>query len=78
MKMNKGAEGVDKQSLQYFEGDLKNNLYKLWNRMSSGGYFPPPALGVKIPKSDVGERLLGIPTVSDRVAQTVVKLVMNP
>jgi RNA-directed DNA polymerase len=78
VKANKGADGVDGQSLQDFESDLKGNLYKLWNRMSSGSYFPPPVKGVSIPKSDGGERLLGVPTVSDRIAQTVVKLLIEP
>jgi RNA-directed DNA polymerase len=61
-----------------FERKLGDNLYKLWNRMSSGSYFPPPVLGVPIPKKSGGKRLLGIPTVADRVAQTVVKLVLEP
>ncbi len=78
VKANKGAEGVDHQTMQGFEVNLKGNLYKLWNRMSSGSYFPPPVKGVSIPKSDAGERLLGVPTVSDRIAQTVVKLVVEP
>ena len=78
VKANKGAEGVDHQSIWDFEQDLKGNLYKLWNRMSSGSYFPPPVLGVAIPKANGKQRLLGIPTVSDRIAQTVVKMVMEP
>ena len=78
VKANKGAEGIDRQSIQDFDENLKGNLYKLWNRMSSGSYFPPPVLGVSIPKSGGGERLLGIPTVSDRIAQTVVKMVVEP
>lgn len=78
VKANKGAEGVDHQTMQSFERNLKDNLYKLWNRMSSGSYFPKPVKGVSIPKSDGGERLLGIPTVSDRIAQTVVKMVVEP
>jgi group II intron reverse transcriptase/maturase len=65
---------VDGQSIAEFETDLKSNLYKVWNRMSSGSYFPPPVLGVEIPKSDGGVRLLGVPTVADRVAQTVVAM----
>jgi RNA-directed DNA polymerase len=72
VKANNGAPGVDDQSLAEFETDLKGNLYKIWNRMSSGSYFPPPVLGVEIPKADGGVRLLGVPTVADRVAQTVV------
>jgi RNA-directed DNA polymerase len=72
---NKGAGGVDEQSLEQFEADLKNNLYKVWNRMSSGSYFPPPVRSVEIPKPHGdGVRLLGVPTIADRVAQTVVAM----
>lgn len=72
---NKGAAGVDGQSLADFESDLKNNLYKIWNRMSSGTYFPPPVKAVEIPKAyGGGVRVLGVPTVADRIAQTVVAL----
>lgn len=78
VKARKGAAGVDEQSIADFEIDLKNNLYKIWNRMSSGTYFPPPVLTVAIPKSDGGVRKLGIPTIGDRVAQTVVKLYLEP
>jgi len=74
VKANQGAAGVDEQSIADFERDLKGNLYKIWNRMSSGSYFPPPVRTVKIPKANGGERTLGIPTVSDRIAQMVVKL----
>jgi RNA-directed DNA polymerase len=75
---NKGAAGVDGQSIEDFEADLKNNLYKIWNRMSSGTYFPPPVLAVEIPKPHGGgTRILGIPTVGDRVAQTVVALTLE-
>jgi RNA-directed DNA polymerase len=64
---------VDGQSLEAFEADLKNNLYRIWNRMSSGTYFPPPVKAVEIPKvHGAGTRILGVPTVGDRVAQTVV------
>jgi RNA-directed DNA polymerase len=73
VKTNKGTCGIDEESIEDFELNLKDNLYKLWNRMSSGTYFPPPVRGVEIPKSDGSKRLLGIPTVSDRVAQAVVK-----
>ena len=73
VRANKGAAGVDGQSIEEFEKDLKDNLYKLWNRMSSGSYFPPPVLRVEIPKGDGRMRPLGIPTVSDRIAQQVVK-----
>ena len=70
---NKGAPGVDEQTLGEFETDLKNNLYKIWNRMSSGSYFPPPVKAVEVPKPHGGGvRLLGVPTIADRVAQTVV------
>ncbi|MGI3224204.1 group II intron reverse transcriptase/maturase [Streptomyces sp. GTA36] len=73
VKRNQGAPGVDGQSIEEFEADLKGNLYKVWNRMSSGTYFPPPVRAVEIPKQHGGgTRMLGIPTVADRVAQTVV------
>jgi RNA-directed DNA polymerase len=78
VRKNQGAAGVDGQSLGAFEKDLKNNLYKVWNRMSSGTYFPPPVRLVEIPKGNGGKRPLGIPTVADRVAQTVVKMVLEP
>ena len=78
VKANKGAAGVDEQSIADFEKRLKKNLYKIWNRMSSGSYFPPPVRTVKIPKANGGERKLGIPTVSDRIAQMAVKLKLEP
>jgi len=79
VKANRGAAGVDGQTLAAFEKDLKGNLYKLWNRMSSGSYFPPPVRLVEIPKGTTGQtRPLGIPTVSDRIAQMVVKLMLEP
>src|SRR6266849_762338 len=78
VKANQGAAGVDSESIEVFENDLKNNLYKIWNRMSSGTYFPPPVRTVAIPKKDGGERRLGIPTVADRIAQTVAKLYLEP
>lgn len=78
VKENKGAAGVDDESIADFERDLKNNLYKAWNRMSSGSYFPPPVRGEEIPKDDGGKRPLGIPTVADRVAQTVAKIYLEP
>ncbi len=78
VKANAGAAGVDKQSIADFEKNLKDNLYKLWNRMSSGCYFPPPVKAVPIPKKTGGERILGVPTVSDRIAQMVVKLIFEP
>jgi len=78
VKANRGAAGVDKQSLEDFERDLLGNLYKLWNRMCSGSYFPPPVKQVGIPKKQGGIRYLGVPTVADRIAQTVVKLYLEP
>jgi RNA-directed DNA polymerase len=78
VKANKGAAGVDEQSIEDFEKRLKKNLYKIWNRMSSGSYLPPPVRTVKIPKANGGERKLGIPTVSDRIAQQVVKSRLEP
>ncbi|MEV6057802.1 group II intron reverse transcriptase/maturase [Streptomyces sp. NPDC052107] len=79
VKANKGAAGVDGQSIEQFEADLKGNLYKLWNRMSSGCYFPPPVRMVEIDKpGGRGVRILGVPTVADRIAQTVVAMVLEP
>ena len=79
VKANQGAAGVDGQTVADFEADLSGNLYKLWNRMSSGSYFPPPVRRVMIPKDGgTGERPLGIPTVADRVAQEVVKRYLEP
>lgn len=73
VKANKGAAGVDGVDLETFEKDLQSNLYKIWNRMSSGTYFPPPVKAVEIPKPHSGgTRTLGVPTISDRIAQTVV------
>src|ERR1700704_1271909 len=78
VKANGGAAGVDQESIEVFESKLSDNLYKLWNRLCSGSYFPPPVKGVPIPKKTGGTRLLGVPTVADRTAQTVVKLVLEP
>lgn len=79
VKANEGAPGVDGCSIEEFEADLSNNLYRLWNRMSSGTYFPPPVRAVEIPKPHGGgTRILGIPTVTDRIAQTVVALWLEP
>ena len=78
VKANKGSAGVDGQSIAEFEEDLKNNLFKIWNRMSSGSYFPPPVRRVDIPKDNGKTRPLGIPTVADRIAQTVVKRYLEP
>src|SRR6185312_860121 len=77
VKANKGAAGVDEQSLGGFESGLRDNLYKIWNRMSSGTYFPPPVMAVEIPKASGGTRILGVPTVADRVAQTVAALALE-
>lgn len=78
VKKNRGSWGIDQQSIDDFEANLKDNLYKLWNRMSSGSYFPPPVRAVAIPKKSGGARILGIPTVSDRIAQAVVRMVFEP
>jgi len=78
VKANAGSAGVDKQSIAEFEENLKDNLYKIWNRMSSGSDMPPPVKAVAIPKKSGGDRLLGIPTVGDRIAQMVVKLEFEP
>jgi RNA-directed DNA polymerase len=77
VKANGGAAGADGQSVEDFEADLGNNLYKVWNRMSSGTYFPPPVRAVEIPKAGGGTRLLGVPAVADRVAQTAAALVLG-
>ena len=79
VKANKGAAGVDGQSITEFEADRDRNLYKIWNRMASGSYFPPPVKAVEIPKAGGnGVRVLGVPTVADRIAQTVAKLYLEP
>lgn len=78
IKANRGSAGIDEISIEDFEKDLKNNLYKIWNRMSSGTYFPPPVKAVGISKKNGGIRVLGIPTVADRIAQMVVKLCLEP
>lgn len=78
VKANQGAAGVDDETIEDFERKLKDNLYKVWNRMSSGSYFPPAVRTVPIPKKTGGERVLGIPSVSDRVAQMVAKLYFEP
>ncbi len=78
VKANRGAAGVDGQSLEDFDKDLVDNLYRLWNRMSSGSYFPSPVRFVEIPKSGGGVRPLGIPTVGDRIAQAVAKMALEP
>lgn len=78
VKANQGAAGIDEELIQDFEHKLKDNLYRIWNRMSSGSYLPPPVKTVAIPKTGGGERKLGIPTVADRVAQMVVKMHLEP
>lgn len=78
IKANAGSAGVDQQSIASFEENLKSNLYKLWNRLSSGSYFPLPVKAIPIPKKTGGERVLGVPAVADRVAQMVVKLTFEP
>src|SRR5262245_7661931 len=75
---NRGAAGIDYESIDDFEQNLSKNLYKLWNRMSSGSYHPPPVKQVEIPKASGGTRKLGVRTVAGRVAQTVVKLLTDP
>lgn len=78
VKANKGAAGVDEESIAEFEVNLKDNLYKIWNRMSSGSYFPPAVRRVEILKKDGNKRRLGIPTVADRIAQMTAKLHLEP
>ena len=78
VKANKGSAGIDGQTMEEFEADLKNNLYKIWNRLSSGSYFPPPVRRVEIPKANGKLRPLGIPTISDRIAQMVIKNRLEP
>src|SRR4029079_11322675 len=78
VKANGGAAGVGGVRLEVFERRPEDNLYKLWNRMASGSYVPPPVQAVSIPKKDGGERVLGVPTVADRVAQMVVKMAFAP
>jgi RNA-directed DNA polymerase len=78
VKANGGAAGADGVTIEMFEKDLSNSLYKIWNRMSSGTYFPPPVRAVEIPKSSGGTRVLGVPTVGDRIAQTVAAMALEP
>ncbi len=78
VRANAGAAGVDEETIADFEKNLKGNLYKIWNRLASGSYFPPPVRAVAIPKKNGGERILGVPTVADRVAQTVAKQNLDP
>jgi RNA-directed DNA polymerase len=78
VKANKGGAGVDEQSMTEFEENLQGNLYRLWNRLSAGSYFPPPVRAVQIPKRDGSPRILGVPTIADRIAQTVVRSYLEP
>lgn len=78
VKSNKGSAGIDKISLGNFQQNLSGNLYKIWNRLASGSYFPPPVRQASIDKKDGGERKLGIPTVGDRIAQQVIKSYLEP
>jgi len=78
VKANRGSAGIDNQSIDDFDRKQSKNLYRIWNRMSSGSYFPAAVKAVPIPKKAGGERVLGIPTVSDRIAQTVVTLILEP
>jgi RNA-directed DNA polymerase len=78
VKANRGSAGIDAESIAEFEENLSRNLYKVWNRMASGSYIPPPVMEMGIPKRSGGVRRLGIPTVGDRVAQTVVKMHLEP
>jgi RNA-directed DNA polymerase len=77
VKQKGSAAGIDEETIKDFEENLKDNLYKIWNRMSSGTYFPPAVKVVPIPKKSGGIPVLGIPTVSDRIAQRVVKSVLE-
>lgn len=78
VKASAGGAGVDNQTLEDFDRNLRNNLYKIWNRLSSGNWMPPPVKAVEIPKKSGGSRLLGIPTVSDRIAQMTVLITFEP
>ena len=78
VKENAGSAGTDGIDLEEFEKNLEGNLYKIWNRMSSGSYFPQPVKAVDIPKKSGGKRTLGIPTITDRIAQTVAKIYLEP
>ncbi|WP_335967309.1 reverse transcriptase domain-containing protein [Galbibacter sp. PAP.153] len=78
VRANKGSAGIDTVSIEQFDEDLSKNLYKLWNRMASGSYFPPAVKEVEIPKKDGKVRKLGIPTISDRIGQMVVKMYLEP
>jgi RNA-directed DNA polymerase len=78
VKANRGSAGIDKVSIEEFEANLSDNLYKIWNRLTSGSYYPPSVRRVEIPKKDGSKRQLGIPTVGDRIAQQVVKSYIEP
>ncbi len=78
VKTNAGSAGIDQQSLEDFERNLKDNLYKIWNHLSSGSYFPPPVMAVEIPKKSGGKRVLGIPTMKCRAMQALYLLALEP
>ena len=78
VKANQGAAGIDAETIERFENKLGDNLYKLWNRMSAGSYFPSPVKAVPIPKKSGGVRMLGVPTVADRIGQTAAKMWLEP
>ena len=78
VRMNRGSAGIDGISLEQFEANVSKNLYKIWNRLTSGSYYPPVVKEVLIPKKSGGHRSLGIPTISDRIAQQVVKSYLEP
>lgn len=78
VKRNAGGAGIDGQTIEDFDRNLKDNLYKIWNRLSSGSYFPPPVKAVPIPKKSGGVRILGVPTLADRVAQMVIRMELEP
>ena len=78
MKINAGTFGTDQQSIEDFEGNLSKELYKIWNCLASGSYFPPPVRAVEIPRRSGGVQVLGIPALAERIAQTAVKTLMEP
>ncbi|NEX23807.1 hypothetical protein G3480_26695 [Thiorhodococcus mannitoliphagus] len=78
VKANQGSAGIDAVSIDAFDEDRNSHLYRIWNRLSSGSYFPPPVKAVPIPKKTGGMRMLGVPTVGDRIAQTAAAMVLEP
>ena len=78
VKANQGSAGIDAVSIEAFDQDRNSHLYRIWNRLSSGSYFPPPVKAVPIPKKSGGTRILGVPTVGDRIAQTAAAMVLEP